>query len=51
MAWKKDDVYRCPDDSCDCEVTVTKVGDPGKCGDNPPDCCCGKPMKKVGPSA
>lgn len=47
MAWKEGDVYRCPDVSCDCEVTVTKVGDSRMCGDQSPACGCGKPMKKV----
>ncbi|MEJ2006566.1 MAG: hypothetical protein P8Z30_00160 [Acidobacteriota bacterium] len=47
MAWKEGEVYRCPDGSCGCEVTVTKAGNPGECGNHAPVCCCGKPMKKV----
>ena len=44
MAFKEGDVYKCPDADCGCEVTVTKGGAPGKGGDQPPRCCCGKPM-------
>lgn len=46
MAWKQNDVYQCPDPACGCEVSVTKAPKPGQGGDNPPTCCCGKPMRK-----
>lgn len=44
MAFKEGEVYKCPDLDCGCEVTVTKSAAPGKGGDQPPRCCCGKPM-------
>ncbi|MDA2914783.1 hypothetical protein MYX77_12690 [Acidobacteriia bacterium AH_259_A11_L15] len=44
MAFKQGDVYQCPDPNCGCEATVTKSGTGGP--DEPPRCCCGKPMVK-----
>tara|TARA_R100000005_G_C4934353_1_gene161825 strand:+ start:419 stop:592 length:174 start_codon:yes stop_codon:yes gene_type:complete len=43
-AVQKGEVYKCPDEGCGYEVTVTK-GTPASCGgtQNPP-CCCGKTM-------
>jgi hypothetical protein len=46
MPWKKGEVYRCPDPSCGCEVTVMKEPKPGMGGDRAPTCCCGKAMTK-----
>jgi len=46
MPFKEGEVYQCPDESCGCEVTVTK-GAPSDCkGDQNPTCCCGKTMVK-----
>lgn len=46
MPLKKGEVYQCPDESCGCEVTVTK-GAPSDCsGNQNPTCCCGKTMVK-----
>jgi len=47
MPLKKGEVYRCPDDSCACEVTVTKSAPKNCSGDQNPTCCCGKTMEKV----
>lgn len=44
MAFKKDEVYQCPDPECGCEITVTKGAAPGKGGNQAPRCCCGKEM-------
>jgi len=46
MALKKDEVYKCPDVDCGCEVTVTKGVAPGQGRDEAPRCCCGKSMVK-----
>lgn len=46
MPWKERKIYRCPDDGCGCEVTVTKAPAEGKVGDQLPKCCCGKEMVK-----
>lgn len=46
MALKEGEVYVCPDPDCGCEITVTKGAKPGAGGDEPPRCCCGKPMQK-----
>lgn len=47
MAFQEGQVYRCPDENCGCEVTVTK-GAPGTCGGTQnPTCCCGKTMDLV----
>lgn len=48
MALQEGEVYRCPDGSCGCEVTVTKGAAPGGGGDRHPTCCCGKTMEKAG---
>lgn len=46
MPFKKGEVYQCPDETCGCEVTVTK-GAPSDCsGTQDPTCCCGKTMVK-----
>lgn len=46
MAWQQGEVYQCADPNCGCEVTVTKGAKPGQGGNQPPTCCCGKPMQK-----
>ena len=46
MALRKGEIYRCPDSECGCEIQVIKGAAPGKGGDNPPRCCCGKEMIK-----
>lgn len=47
MAFQEGQVYRCNDDNCGCEVTVTK-GAPATCGGTQnPTCCCGKTMDLV----
>lgn len=47
MPLQKGEVYRCADENCGCEITVTK-GAPPTCGGNEsPRCCCGKAMTKV----
>lgn len=47
MAFQQGEVYRCPDEACGCELTVTK-GAPSTCGGtNNPTCCCGKTMDKA----
>jgi len=46
MAFKEGEVYKCPVPECGCEITVTKGAAPGKGGDEPPRCCCGKAMVK-----
>ena len=48
MALKHGEVYQCPDPSCGCELTVTKVPQGGSGGDQPPRCCCGNAMQKKG---
>ncbi len=45
MALKEGEVYKCPDDNCGCEITVTKSTNDG--GNEAPRCCCGKPMLKT----
>lgn len=47
MPFRQGEVYRCPDESCGCELTVTK-GAPATCGgQQAPTCCCGKTMAKA----
>ena len=48
MAFKQGEMYRCPDDSCGCELTVTKGAAADCQGTSNPTCCCGKTMTKVG---
>jgi hypothetical protein len=48
MAFEEGQVYRCPDESCGCEVTVTTGAQPGHGGAQAPTCCCGKTMQLVG---
>lgn len=46
MPFRKGEVYKCPDENCGCELTVTK-GAPRSCeGNQNPTCCCGKTMVK-----
>ncbi len=48
MAFMNGQVYRCPDTTCGCEVTVTKSAPPTCQGNLAPTCCCGKTMELVG---
>ena len=48
MALQEGEVYRCPDEDCGCEITVTKGAAPGHGGDSNPTCCCGHVMEKTG---
>lgn len=46
MAFKKGERFKCPDQSCGCEIEVTK-GAPESCkGKEAPRCCCGRDMVK-----
>ncbi|MGW4104709.1 hypothetical protein [Streptomyces sp. NPDC004976] len=47
MPFQEGEVYRCPDERCGCEVTVTRGAAPGQGGDRTPTCCCGQEMTKV----
>jgi hypothetical protein len=47
MALRTGELYRCPNDSCGCEIQVTRGAKQGGGGDNNPRCCCGMEMKKV----
>lgn len=51
MVYREGDIYRCPDEACGCEVTVTRGAAPGQGGDRNPTCCCGREMIKSGASA
>ena len=46
MAFKQDEVYKCPDPNCGCELTVTKGASPACTGNQASRCCCGKEMVK-----
>lgn len=46
MPFKKGEIYQCPDESCGCELTVTKAAPPTCGGTQNPTCCCGKTMVK-----
>lgn len=46
MPLREGEVYRCPDPSCGCELTVTKGAQSGAGGNQAPTCCCGKTMQK-----
>ncbi|MGH3611001.1 MAG: hypothetical protein ACRDRD_23370 [Pseudonocardiaceae bacterium] len=46
MAFREGEVYKCPDEECGCEVTVTKGARPDCPGTQNPTCCCGKTMEK-----
>lgn len=47
MALRKGEIYRCPEESCACEIAVVKGAEPGGGGDHPPRCCCGREMRKI----
>lgn len=47
MALQQGERYRCPDESCGCEIQVTKGAKSGSAGNLKPRCCCGKEMEKV----
>lgn len=47
MPFRQGEIYRCPDEHCGCELTVTKPA-PLTCqGQQHPTCCCGKTMVKI----
>ena len=46
MAYSNGDLYRCPDNDCGCEVTVTKAAQPS-CPDAEELTCCGKVMVRA----
>ena len=47
MALRTGELYRCPNESCGCEIQVTRGAKQGGGGDANPRCCCGMEMKKV----
>jgi len=47
MAFKQGEVYRCPDEACGCELTVTKPAPTTCAGTDLPTCCCGTTMNLV----
>lgn len=47
MAFREGEVYRCPDETCGCELTVSKGAPPDCPAAAAPTCCCGKTMVKV----
>ena len=47
MAFKQGEVFGCPDQSCGCELTVTKPAPPDCQGAQNPTCCCGQTMEKL----
>jgi hypothetical protein len=49
MAWHRNDVYRCLNSLCECEVVLVQLPRPGAGRGAWPACCyCGTPMQKVG---
>ncbi len=46
MSCKQNDVHKCTDPKCGCEVKVTKAPATGIAGSHAHYCCCGKPMSK-----
>jgi len=47
MALRTGELYRCTNESCGCEIQVTRGAKAGGGGDKNPRCCCGMEMKKV----
>lgn len=48
MPFREGEVFRCPEEDCGCEVTVTKAAPPTCTGkQDAPTCCCGKTMVKT----
>lgn len=47
MALRTGELYRCLNESCGCEIQVTRGAKQGAGGDKNPTCCCGMEMKKV----
>ena len=46
--WRRDDVYRCLNAQCECEVVLVQMPRPGAARSTWPACCyCGTPMQKV----
>jgi hypothetical protein len=50
MALRKGERYACNDESCGCEIEVTKGANPGHGGDMSPRCCCGEEMEQNTPA-
>lgn len=48
MAFKMGEVYRCTDEGCGCELTVTKPAPTDCKGTSNPTCCCRTAMEKLG---
>lgn len=46
MALQKGERYRCPNEECGCEITVTRGAGP-QGGEEEPRCCCGEAMELV----
>lgn len=46
MALQQGETYRCQNEDCGCEITVTKGAGPGG-GDQAPQCCCGLEMERA----
>lgn len=45
---RRDDVYRCLNSQCECEVVLVQMPRPGAGRSTWPACCyCGTPMQKV----
>ncbi len=47
MALRTGELYRCSNESCGCEIQVTRGAKQGGGGDKNPTCCCGMELKKV----
>lgn len=48
-AWHRNDVYRCLNAQCECELVLVQMPRPGLERSALPACCyCGTPMQKVG---
>lgn len=45
MSFQQGEVYRCPEGTCGCEVTVTKGASASCEGHKNPTCCCGRTME------
>ena len=46
---RREDVYRCLNSQCECEVVLVRMPRPGAGRSPLPACCyCGTPMQKIG---
>jgi len=48
MPFRAGEVYRCPEQACGCELTVTRPAPPDCPGQHAPTCCCGQTMVNAG---